>query len=165
MKKHLTLILIFGIFLSGCAAPTVENKETQEENIPNSNNLGQNLPIEASAVMGGESIELEVAKTPEQQQIGLMYRTSLPDNRGMLFLFPEARIASFWMKNVSINLDMVFLRDGVIQGIEANVPSCQTEPCPIYGPNVLINQVIELRGGRAAELGLKQGDIVEIDFF
>jgi uncharacterized membrane protein (UPF0127 family) len=115
-------------------------------------------------MMGNELIELEIAKTPEQQQIGLMYRTSLADNRGMLFPFSPPRPVSFWMKNVSINLDMIFLRDGVIQAIESNVPPCQNDPCTTYGPNVEIDQVIELRGGRSAELKLKQGDLIKINF-
>lgn len=129
--------------------------------------LGQLLPIEAKAMMGSEEIELEVTRTPQQQQLGLMYRdqASLPDNRGMLFSFEEPKIARFWMKNVVISLDMVFLLDGKIQAIEADVPPCNTLACPTYGPeDLLVNQVIELRGGRAAELELQPGDTIEIDF-
>ena len=129
--------------------------------------LGQLLPIEAKAVMGNEEIELEVTRTPQQQQLGLMYRDqeSLPDNRGMLFSFEEPKIARFWMKNVVIPLDMVFLLDGKIQAIEADVPPCDTIYCPTYGPeDLLVNQVIELRGGRAAELGLQPGDTIELEF-
>ena len=129
--------------------------------------LGQLLPIEAKAMMGSEEIELEVTRTPQQQQLGLMYRdrASLPDNRGMLFSFEEPKIARFWMKNVVISLDMVFLLDGKIQAIEANVPPCNTLACPTYGPeDLLVNQVIELRGGRAAELGLQPGDTIELEF-
>lgn len=129
--------------------------------------LGQLLPIEAKAMMGSEEIELEVTRTPQQQQLGLMYRdrASLPDNRGMLFSFEEPKIARFWMKNVVISLDMVFLLDGKIQAIEADVPPCNTLACPTYGPeDLLVNQVIELRGGRAAELGLQPGDTIELEF-
>ena len=60
---------------------------------------------------------------------------------------------------------MVFLLDGKIQAIEADVPPCNTLACPTYGPeDLLVNQVIELRGGRAAELGLQPGDTIELEF-
>jgi len=70
------------------------------------------------------------------------------------------------MKNTKIPLDMVFLRDGQVKAIKVNVPPCTTTPCPSYGPEseTLIDQVIELRAGRAAELGLKVGDRVSIKF-
>lgn len=126
---------------------------------------GQVLPISARARIADRPIELEVAKTPEQQAMGLMYRTSLPDNRGMLFEFKPARWVNFWMKNCQISLDMIFLRDGVVTAIQAGAPPCTADPCPTYGPDTIVDQVIELRSGRAAELGVKVGDRIAIDFF
>lgn len=122
------------------------------------------LPISATAEMAGQQISLEVARTPQEQAMGLMYRTSLDPDRGMLFSFGWPQPVSFWMKNTKIPLDMVFLLKGQVKAIEANVPPCTTNPCPSYGPQTLIDQVIELRGGRAAELGLKAGDQVIIKF-
>lgn len=129
-------------------------------------NQAQKLPITAKVTIAGQVIQLEVARTPREQQIGLMYRPSVPANQGMLFPFPAPQAVSFWMKNVSIPLDMVFLRAGKVQAIAANVPPCQADPCPVYGPgpNVLVDQVLELRTGRAAELGLKPGDRLSIQF-
>ncbi|MEO0455121.1 MAG: DUF192 domain-containing protein [Cyanobacteria bacterium P01_A01_bin.114] len=125
---------------------------------------GQLLPVTAQASIAGETIDLEVAETPEQQALGLMYRTELADNRGMLFPFEFPRRTAFWMKNVPISLDMIFLLRGEVQAISADTPPCTTEPCPIYGPDstTLVDEVIELRGGRAAELGLQPGDRVVI---
>jgi uncharacterized membrane protein (UPF0127 family) len=125
----------------------------------------QSLPISAKAQINNHSIKLEVAKTSKQQDIGLMYRTSLPNNRGMLFEFKSARRVSFWMKNCKISLDMIFLRDGVVKAIELSAPPCTAEPCPNYSPHTAVDQVIELRGGRSAELGVKVGDRIEIEFF
>ena len=125
---------------------------------------GQTLPISAQAIIAGHTIGLEVAKTPQQQAIGLMYRTSLADNRGMLFPFNPPQPVSFWMENTLIPLDMIFLQHGVVKAIDPQVPPCTTNPCPTYGPKVPVDQVIELRGGRAAQLGLKVGDQVKIDF-
>jgi hypothetical protein len=94
-----------------------------------------------------------------------MYRTSLPDDRGMLFEFKSARRVSFWMKNCKISLDMIFLRNGLVKAIELSVPPCTANPCPTYGPDTAVDRVIELRGGRATELGVKVGDRIEIKFF
>lgn len=125
---------------------------------------GQMLPIKAEAMIGGRVIKLEVTETPEQQAMGLMYRTSLPDDRGMLFSFDPPRPVRFWMKNCQMSLDMLFLRDGAVQAIAAKVPPCQADPCPTYGPDLLVDRVIELRNGRAAELGVKVGDRIAIQF-
>ena len=126
-------------------------------------NLGQELPISSVATIpNGTQIQLEVAQTPQQQAMGLMHRPALPDNRGMLFDFVLPQSVSFWMKNVPVPLDMVFLRKGVVQYIASSVPPCTKEPCPTYGPKTPIDQVIELRSGRAAELELKKGDKVTI---
>lgn len=126
----------------------------------------QILPIEAEARIGSEIIQLEIAKTSEQQSLGLMYRTSLPANRGMLFNFSPPKITTFWMKNVIIYLDMIFLYKGEIKYIEANVPPCSQDPCATYGPEAtLIDQVIELRANRSSELEVKVGDLIEVKYF
>lgn len=119
---------------------------------------GQLLPISVNTIVGDRALGLEVAKTPEEQATGLMFRTELPDDRGMLFPIAPARNVRFWMRNVLIELDMVFLREGVVLAIIPNVPPCFSETCPNYGPDVPVDGVIELRGGRAAQLGVKIGD-------
>lgn len=127
--------------------------------------MGQILPVSVNTVLGdralaepSQRIGLEVAQTPEEQAIGLMFRTELPDDRGMLFPIAPARNVRFWMRNVLIELDMIFLREGIVQAIIPNVPPCFSETCPNYGPDVPVDGVIELKGGRAAQLGLKVGD-------
>jgi uncharacterized membrane protein (UPF0127 family) len=125
---------------------------------------GQMLPVSARVRIADRPIELEVAETAEQQDMGLMYRTYLPDDKGMLFEFKSARLVSFWMKNCKISLDMIFLRDGVVEAIEVSAPPCIADLCPSYGPNTAVDRVIELRGGRAAELDIKVGDRIEIEF-
>ncbi len=124
---------------------------------------GQVLPVTARAVLGNQSFDLEVARKPQQQSIGLMYRTFLPASRGMLFPFQPAQPVSFWMKHCRISLDMIFLRQSKVVSISAQVPPCTADPCPSYGPTELVDQVIEIRSGRAAEIGLKVGDPVKIE--
>ncbi len=144
--------------------PVSGNAPASMVTTPQSLSLGQMLPISAIATISGKPIELEVARTPQEQATGLMHRPSLPDNRGMLFPFNPPLTVSFWMKNVQIPLDMIFLRQGKVMFIAADVPPCRSEPCPVYGPNVPIDQVIELRGGRAKELGIQVGDTIVIQY-
>ena len=166
MQKITSLLIILLILLIGCADSISETPNAETTNqTSQSGDLGQILPIRATTIVGDQVIELEVAQTPEQQALGLMYRQSLSDNRGMIFPFKPPRMTKFWMKNVSIPLDMIFLLNNEIQAVEANVPPCNLDPCPSYGPNMAIDQVIELRGGRAEELNLKKGDMLIIDFF
>jgi uncharacterized membrane protein (UPF0127 family) len=165
MKNPFNWLLVLGFLLLGCensqlfASPDayVLSQEATE-------NKGQMLPIGAKVMIGDQVVELEVAKTSEQQSLGLMYRESLADDRGMLFGFELPRVPRFWMKNVPINLDMVFLYRGEVKAIISDAPPCTSNPCPIYGTDNLIDRVIELRGGRAAELGLKEGDRLTIEF-
>ncbi len=125
---------------------------------------GQKLPETAQIVINGQKIRLEVAKTPEEQSIGLMNRTNLAPDRGMLFVFANPRPVRFWMKNTLIPLDMIFIANGVVKYISAATPPCTADPCPSYGSdqNIAIDRVIELRSGRAAQLQIKVGDRVKI---
>ncbi|UWU48197.1 hypothetical protein APLC1_2986 [Limnospira platensis C1] len=153
-------------FLVGCDTPMVSVPPNQlEQDMVPVFSQGQMLPITAKAMIGDREIQLEVARTPEQQTLGLMFRTFLPDNRGMLFVFARPEFAQFWMKNCKIPLDMIFMRDGVVRYIQVNALPCEAEPCPTYGPtNVMVDKVIELRGGLTEELGLQLGDRISVRF-
>lgn len=159
MNRWLGVVgIMLGVLLIGCDSVTTATPQ-------GATNVGQSLPVSAQVVIGDRLVGLEVAKTRQQQATGLMGRTSLADDRGMLFEFKPPQPVSFWMKNVRIPLDMIFLRDGKVKAIASSVPPCQAEPCPTYGPGgASIDRVIELRGGRAAELGLKVGETVKIEF-
>lgn len=133
--------------------------------ISQSLNRGQMLPIAATVTIGEQTINLEVADTPQKRGIGLMFRDSLPSDRGMIFTFDRPQNVTFWMKNVRFPLDMIFLQNGRIVSIAANVPPCTNDPCPSYGSPSLFNAVIELGGGRAAELGLQAGDRLKVEYF
>jgi uncharacterized membrane protein (UPF0127 family) len=169
-QKCLISLLVFEILLIGCTppvpavSPSEPASQTRVSPDQTSANLSQELPIGAKVKIGNQLIQLEVAKTIEQQATGLMNRKELAGDRGMLFPFSPPRQVSFWMKDCLINLDMIFLRDGKVQAISSNVPPCAKDPCPVYGPNTPVDQVIELRGGRAKELGLKVGDRLMVQY-
>jgi uncharacterized membrane protein (UPF0127 family) len=163
MKLQINLGVVLIILLSGCSTLS-STKQAIADVVPEIEQ-GQMLPTGAIANISGTKIQLEVAQTPQQQATGLMYRESLADDRGMLFPFPSERTARFWMKNVSISLDMIFLNGDRVVGLATDVPPCAAEPCPVYGPEALVDKVIELRGGRAKELDVRVGDAIEIQSF
>lgn len=149
--------------LIGCS-PTLATVQTIHISQAQPQNLGQTLPISAHAIIGDRSFELEVARTQQQQAMGLMYRKSLAHNRGMLFTFEPPQPVRFWMKNTLIPLDMIFLRNGKVVAIAAAVPACKTKTCPTYGTQSPVDQVIELSGGLTKQIGLKVGEQVKIKF-
>lgn len=105
------------------------------------------------------SFNVEVARTTAQQARGLMFRSELSDNAGMIFPFPEPRVASFWMKNTVIPLDIIFVRaNGTIESIADNTIPYSMIPVESGEP---VSAVLELRGGLAAELGIAAGDTVK----
>jgi uncharacterized protein len=80
-----------------------------------------------------------------------------------LFTFEPPRPVVFWMKNTPSPLDMVFMLNGEVKAVTINAPYCESDPCPTYSSNGTVNQVIELRAGRAEELGIKVGDRLTIE--
>lgn len=102
---------------------------------------------------------VEVAASLEQQQTGMMNRNSLAPDRGMIFPYDPPQPVAFWMKNTLIPLDMVFIAPGgKILRIEDSAVPLSLDQVPSGGT---IEAVLELAGGRAAELGIKPGDQVD----
>jgi len=113
------------------------------------------LTVEKAAG-GAETFAVEVATTPLQLHDGLMHRTSLPADSGMVFLFDPAQVVQFWMKNTLIPLDMLFARaDGTIVKI---APDRQPQDETIVSSDAPVTQVLEINGGEAAKRGIKRGD-------
>ena len=107
---------------------------------------------------GDHPIEFEIADTPEEKEMGLMFRAALPQGRGMLFPYGEPRTITMWMKNTFISLDMVFIRaDGVVHRVEERTEPQSERLISSDGP---VTAVLEIAAGEAARLGLKPGDKV-----
>ncbi len=119
----------------------------------------QQVPLTVTSGGRIHRFTVEVAKTSEEQATGLMNRSSLAPDRGMIFPFTAPQQASFWMKNTLIPLDIIFVRtDGVIANIEANTVPLSLQPVRSVGQ---VGSVLEIAGGRSAELGIKPGDTVQ----
>ena len=99
---------------------------------------------------------IELARTPEEMERGLMFRDRLQSDHGMLFLFPDEREVSFWMKNTLIPLDLIFAdASGRILRIAERAVPLSTELIPSQAP---VRAVLEVNGGTAERLHIKVGD-------
>jgi uncharacterized membrane protein (UPF0127 family) len=93
-------------------------------------------------------VSLEIADNDSSRERGLMFRKSLPESTGMLFIFPEEGVFSFWMKNTLIGLDMVWLdKDLKVVYIKPFAPPCESYDCPSYEPKVTAKYVLEVNAG------------------
>lgn len=124
------------------------------------------LPMEALTVEtqhGPVQFRVEMATTDAEREAGLMFRREMDPDHGMLFDFNPPQQVSFWMHNTFIPLDIIFIGpDGRILNIAANARPLSDENIPADG---LTRAVLELNGGRAAELGIARGDLVRQRIF
>lgn len=111
----------------------------------------------------GQKFTVELADTQEKQALGLMFRDSMPDDHGMVFLFPGEAMRSFWMKNTRIPLDIFYFdQDLKLVSVSENTPPCRSQRCPSYPSSGPAKYVLELNAGKAAELGVQAGDVLEL---
>lgn len=138
--------------LAACSSPSAQSdKDATAAATP------IHLPLVIRTGKGEHRFNVEVARTPQEQERGLMFRKSIDADGGMLFPMDPPRTASFWMKNTPEPLDMLFIRtDGTIALIANAVPYSR-EP---RSAGIPVAAVLELRGGRAAELGIVEEDRV-----
>ena len=150
--------LLAAALLAACSDGPAANKA---ESAPAASTAPSGLDLVTLTIQsGGRShvFTVEVARTADQQAQGLMNRQSLGPDAGMLFPFDPPRPASFWMRNTLIPLDMIFIRpDGAIARIAANTVPLSETPVAVAEP---MTAVLELPGGRAAALGIREGDRV-----
>ncbi len=120
-------------------------------------------PLAITTHRGEAHFTVEIADTNQSREIGLMCRTHLAPDRGMLFDFKQVQIVAFWMKDTLIPLDMVFIAaDGRIVSIARGAAPMDETPIPSAGP---ILGVLEIAAGRADALGLQPGDRVRERIF
>jgi uncharacterized membrane protein (UPF0127 family) len=109
--------------------------------------------------IGRETFSLEVADTPKKQQLGLMHRKSMPQDRGMIFVFPEEQERSFWMKNTLIPLDIIYLdAGGKVVSVKQMKPLDESS-VPSDGP---AKYAVELNQGAAKRAGVAAGDVLTV---
>ena len=156
MRKSV-LVLFAGFVLAGAAGCASQSAQPEGPN-------GE--PMEALQIVtdtGSHDFWVEVADDEEERQRGLMFRPPLEDDRGMLFEFEDSQERSFWMHNTPSSLDIIYVGgDGRIVSIARNTTPESDSALPSNGP---ATGVIELRGGRAAEISADPGDRIVHPFF
>jgi uncharacterized membrane protein (UPF0127 family) len=149
------LILGFALGLASCSQDLPGVQQTQSPEI---------LPTIRTATIKNQTFSLEDAHTPEQKDKGLKFRSSIGEDEGMLFTFIPRAKPKFFMHEVYIPLDIVFVTNGKVVGLDSMKPcKAKKEECPTFSPPVRIDYAIELKAGTSEKLGLVVGDEVAIN--
>ena len=115
--------------------------------------------------INNQTIEVELAVNPEDQARGLGGRDSLLENSGMLFVYGDYVKPAFWMKEMRFPIDIIWIKDRTVVGLEQNVqPVATGRDLPLYRPGGLVNYVLEVNAGYVEKYGISVGDKVEFVF-
>ena len=159
MKKlrpgGIAVLAVIGIALLGLIALA------QEGNTPEDTQVFSRGELVIETASGPLRLDVEIARTDKQHSQGLMFRTSLDQNSGMIFIYDSPRRISMWMKNTILSLDMIFIgEDGRIKRIVANTTPMSEATISSRGP---VSAVLELLAGAAKRLAIKPGDQIGLN--
>jgi uncharacterized protein len=148
--RQLALILVFVLALAGCGGGGEGESDA----------AGPTVVIETDD--GEKEIAVEIADTDDERAVGLMGRTSLPADAGMLFVYPGPTEGAYWMKDTLIPLSIAFYDvDGTILRI-LDMEPCRRDPCPVYDPGVRYGGALEVNQGAFERWGVREGDHLEL---
>jgi uncharacterized protein len=170
------VLIAFVLLLAACGGdeasspPTTtvsgpEATSTEESEPPTTSEPEETGPVvRIEAAEGGEVVvPVEIADSPEERQVGLMNRESLPEDAGMIFLFDEDETGGFWMKDTLIPLSIAFVdADGTIVSI-LDMEPCEADPCEIYEPGVTYRSALEVNQGAFSRWGVQEGDRLTLE--
>lgn len=141
IKRSRKILILFALFFLGCCQ-------------------SDRTVVTITTGSGGTlQVRVELADTAQERAQGLMFRENLPEGEGMLFVFPEETLGSFWMKDTPISLDIIFIKEGRIVDIIANTTPFSEE---FLTPAASYLFTLEVPGGYASRNGVQIGDVVEI---
>jgi uncharacterized membrane protein (UPF0127 family) len=159
-RLHIAAAILAISVLSACSGDQSESP-ARPSPAPSTTFARANLLLDTNE--GSQLVEVEVAETPEQHELGLMHRESLPENSGMVFVFFEPQEGGFWMKNTLIPLSIAFFDvDGKILKI-LDMEPCSEDPCTIYDPGVEYMGALEVNQGAFERWGVAEGDFVRLN--
>jgi uncharacterized protein len=143
--------------VSDPGATTDEAPPTSTEEQSTTSEASEDTVVIETAT-GEFEVSVEVADSPEEREVGLMNRESLPADAGMLFLFDEDTASGFWMKDTLIPLSIAFVdAEGTIVSI-LDMEPCEADPCEIYNPGVPYRSALEVNQGAFDDWGVQVGD-------
>ncbi|MGH3023054.1 MAG: DUF192 domain-containing protein [Gaiellaceae bacterium] len=165
---RLALLAVLVALLVACggdeesAAPTTSPGTTSAPaTTGEEEDAGPRVVIETEA--GEVVLDVEVADSAEERQVGLMNRESLPRDAGMIFLFEENSSGGFWMKNTLIPLSIAFADAGGSILRILDMEPCEADPCEIYDPGVFYRSALEVNQGAFERLGVEEGDRLRLE--
>jgi len=159
MNRVLLYLIAALFFVTACTQPAQNSTTDPGEAPPPSH-----VELPQAALPDGFMVNLELATTPEETATGLMFRPALAADRGMLLLWSDERLATIWMMNVLVPLDIVFLDDaGQVVDLVADAQPCSAEPCPRFTTSIPARAVLELAAGSAGAHGLEVGSRIEFE--
>lgn len=125
--------------------------------------FGRSRPVVFKVARVGEaSVKVEVVESLPAQQRGLSGRASLAPDSGMLFIYQDKDIRYFWMPDMNFVLDVLWIADGVVVGLQENIPFASVDgSIPRFKSPVPVDMVLELNSGWIEKYGIKVGDKVE----
>jgi len=116
-----------------------------------------------SVELKGQRFGVEIADNDATRERGLMFRESMPADHGMLFLFDDLSVRTFWMKNCRMPLDILYFDQNYkLVSAQQRVPPCRSDPCVVYPSEGPAQYVLELNSGMADKLGVKPGDALKV---
>ncbi|MBV6430445.1 MAG: hypothetical protein IANPNBLG_00557 [Bryobacteraceae bacterium] len=149
MPRAILIVMIGWMWMAGC------NRQVSSE---------EAISLKPVTLPGGQQVMAEVMLRPEDMMRGMMYRASLAPDRGMLFVHARPGKYTYWMHNVRIPLDIIWMDSGhrIVEMSPETPPCLERDPvkCPQYGGRENAQFVLELAGGMAARYGLAVGQIV-----
>ena len=149
--------ILSALFLSFASAALAQ---TSKDDVVD---FGEPVPLTVVSKDSKHVFQIERAITLDQQARGMMFRESMDPDSGMLFEFDEPKIATIWMKNTPLPLDIIFVRsNGKILKIEH---MAQPYKLRSASSEAIVAAVLELQGGRSKELGIMPGDLIQHEFF
>ena len=154
MRTRIRLIVLLGIFVLTIAFAVVV--------------FSSRLEAAKFGIMsfgGGQNIVVEIADTSAKMRRGLSGRTEIGDEYGMIFVYDNKLVRRFWMKDMNFSIDIFWITDGIVVGIEEDVPP-PDDPSAVpgsYFSPVAVERVLEMRGGYARGYNIQVGRPVEFD--
>jgi uncharacterized membrane protein (UPF0127 family) len=157
----IALILPLSLLVPACSPQAAENAPVPEATQAAVHPVSglEVIPLTVTAPGKTHSFRVEVARSPQEQARGLMFRTEMGPDEGMLFPYDQPHVLSFWMRNTVLSLDLVFIdAEHRIINIAENATPYSEESIVSAAPGVA---VLELNGGRTRELGIVAGNKVD----
>jgi uncharacterized protein len=163
LRRATAVLMVCLVAVTSCSAQEESGRDEQTgAELPSGSPTF--APGKALIDTGGDSvlIDVEVAETPEQRQFGLMFRESLGERSGMVFLFFETTSGAFWMKNTVIPLSIAFFDgEGIIRAI-LDMEPCKEDSCRLYHPRVSYTGALEVNQGAFDDWNVSVGDRITI---